>query len=79
VAMVLVSPVQSGISRAIETRADVDALRATNDPRSFVALQRSLAVRSLSDPTPPTAVQFWFGTHPTELQRAALARGRFSS
>ncbi len=76
VAMVLVSPVQSGISRAIETRADVDALRATTDPDSFVALQRSLATRSLSDPTPPAVVQFWFGTHPNVLERVALARSQ---
>ena len=56
--MLLVSPVQSGISRAIETRADLDALRATEDPHSFVALQRALAIRSLADPTPPAVVQF---------------------
>jgi len=79
VAMVLVSPVQSGISRTVEARADVAALRATTDPHSFVALQRSLAVRSLSDPTPPAAVQFWFGTHPTVLERVAIARSAFSA
>ena len=74
VGMLLVSPVQSGISRSIETRADVDALRATKEPVPFVALQRSLAVRSRSDPTPPALVQFWFGSHPTVLERVALAR-----
>jgi STE24 endopeptidase len=73
VAMVLISPVQSGISRAIETRADLDALRATEDPHSFVALQRALAIRSLADPTPPAVVQFWFGSHPTVLERTSLA------
>jgi STE24 endopeptidase len=74
VAMVLVSPVQSGISRAIETRADVDALRATNDPRPFVAIQRSLAVRSLTDPTPPSLLHWWFDSHPTVEERVALVR-----
>ncbi|WP_432479796.1 M48 family metallopeptidase [Nocardioides sp. GXQ0305] len=74
VAGLLASPVQSTISRLVETRADVDALAATDDPASFVALQRRLAVRSLADPTPPAWSQVWFGTHPTLLERVALAR-----
>lgn len=73
-ATVLASPVQNGISRQIETRADVDALTATNAPQPFVALQRRLAVRSLSDPTPPAWSQWWFGSHPTVLERIAIAR-----
>lgn len=76
VATLLASPVQSGISRRIEARADVDALAATNAPQPFVALQRRLAVRSLADPTPPAWAHWWFGTHPTVLQRIALARDR---
>ena len=74
VGALLVSPVQSGISRSIETRADVDALRATKAPVPFVALQRALAIRSRSDPTPPALVQFWFGSHPTVLERVGLVR-----
>lgn len=76
VATLLATPVQSGISRRIEARADVDALAATNAPQPFVALQRRLAVRSLADPTPPAWAHWWFGTHPTVLQRIALARDR---
>jgi STE24 endopeptidase len=74
VATVLTSPVQNGISRRIETRADVDALRATGDPEAFIALQQDLARRSLADPTSPAWSQFWFGSHPTTLQRVALAQ-----
>lgn len=70
----LVQPVQNGISRRIETRADVDALAFTQDPEAFVALQRRLAERSLADPTPPAWSQWWFGSHPTVLVRVALAR-----
>ena len=70
---VLAAPIEDGISRRIETRADVIALRATHDPGAFVALQKELAVRSLADPTPPAWSQWWFGTHPTVLQRIALA------
>jgi STE24 endopeptidase len=74
VATLVASPVQNGISRQIEIRADVDSLRATQDPESFIAMQRELALRSLADPTPPGWSQFWFGSHPTTLQRIAVAR-----
>ena len=62
------------MSREIETRADVDALRATHDPDAFIRMQRELAVRALADPTPPAWSQFWFGSHPTTLTRVAIAR-----
>ena len=69
----LSSPVENTISRQIETRADVDALQTTGDSDAFVAVQRQLALRSLSDPTPPRLSQFWFGSHPTGLTRIAIA------
>ena len=70
------SPVQSAISRQIETRADVGALMTTRDPEAFIDMQRTLAVRSLSDPTPPGWVQWWWGSHPTTLERIAVAARR---
>lgn len=73
VAVLLSSPVQNTISRQIETRADVGALEATDDPEAFVALQRQLALRSVADPTPPGWAHFWFGSHPTVLVRTAVA------
>ena len=73
VATLLASPLENAISRRIETRADVDALRTTGDPAAFVELQKELARRSLADPTPPAWSQFWFGSHPTVLRRIALA------
>lgn len=69
----LASPVQSTISRAVEARADRAALEATGDTEAFVEMQRQLALRSLADPTPPRWSQFWFGSHPTALQRIGLA------
>jgi STE24 endopeptidase len=71
---VLSSPVENGISRHVETRADVDALEATHDVAAFEAMQRQLAMKSLADPTPPGWSQFWFGSHPTALTRIAIAR-----
>lgn len=73
VGTLLASPVQNGISRQIETRADVDALVATRDPDAFIAVQRQLAIRSLADPDPPRLSFFWFGSHPRALTRIAIA------
>lgn len=74
VGSLLASPLQNTISRAVEARADRASLSATGDVHGFVAMQRRLALRSLSDPTPPPVSQFWFGSHPTSLQRIGLAR-----
>lgn len=73
-ATVATAPVQNGVSRRLEARADETALEQTNDPQAFVALQRRLALRSHADPTPPAWSQFWFGSHPTVLERIGLAR-----
>ncbi len=70
----LTAPVQNVISRQVETRADVDALRVTKEPTPFVELQRQLALRSVADPTPPAWSQWWFGSHPGVLTRIAIAR-----
>jgi len=74
VGTLLASPVQNTISRAIEARADRSALEATGDTGTFVAMQKQLALRSLSDPTPPAWSQFWFGSHPTALQRIGMGK-----
>ncbi len=74
VVSLLLSPVESTISRAVETRADVDALETTQDPGAFRALHVRLAERSLADPTPPAWRQVWWGSHPTVLERLALLR-----
>ncbi|MBI2244503.1 MAG: M48 family metalloprotease [Nocardioides sp.] len=71
---VLATPVENGISRQIESRADVDALGATHDAGAFIGVQRQLALHSLADPTPPGWSQWWFGSHPTTLTRIAIAR-----
>lgn len=73
IAAFLSAPIQNGISRVIETRADETALEVTNAPQAFIDLQRRLALRSHADPTPPAWSQFWFGSHPTVLQRIAVA------
>ena len=74
VGTVLSSPLTNGISRQIETRADVDGLLATRDTRAMVVTQERLATRALSDPSSPAWAQWWWGSHPTALERVAIAR-----
>jgi STE24 endopeptidase len=68
----LAAPVQNTVSRAVEARADRTSLEVTGDDQAFVDLQRSLAVHSLADPTPPRWAHVWFGSHPTLLERAGM-------
>jgi STE24 endopeptidase len=68
------TPLQNLVSRHIEARADVHALDLTGDPDAFVAMQRDLATTNLSDPDPPGAWQWFFGSHPTTAERVALAQ-----
>jgi STE24 endopeptidase len=63
------------LSRSVEARADTFALQLTDDPKGMIELQQQLADRNLSDPDPPGAFTFVFGTHPPAIDRigAALA------
>jgi Zn-dependent protease with chaperone function len=63
------------LSRDVEARADTFALELTDDPKGMIELQQNLADRNLSDPDPPDAYTFLFGTHPPAVDRigAALA------
>lgn len=61
------------LSRKVETSADAFALRLTNDPKSFIALQREFVRINLSEPDPPALSHFLFGTHPTASQRVGSA------
>lgn len=73
VGTLVATPVQNLVSRQIEARADVAALDLTEDPEAFIAMQRGLAGSNLSDPDPPAAWRWFFGSHPTAAERIALA------
>jgi STE24 endopeptidase len=66
------SPAENAVSRAIEARADRVSIATTHADATFVRMQRQLSLSSLADPTPPALSQFWWGSHPTVLQRAGL-------
>jgi STE24 endopeptidase len=61
------------VSRRVEARADAYALRLTDDPKAFVALERRLVTQNLGDPDPPRALSALFGTHPPAVERIGFA------
>ncbi|WP_246060377.1 M48 family metallopeptidase [Herbidospora galbida] len=71
---VLSGPAQNLVSRHIEARADAHALELTQDPVTFAAMQRNLAVRNISDLSPSPLEYVLYSSHPTSPQRIAMAR-----
>jgi Zn-dependent protease with chaperone function len=67
-------PLANAISRILEHRADAYGLRLTGLNDANARLFASFAERDYSDPDPPWLIQFWFGTHPTLVDRIAFAR-----
>jgi STE24 endopeptidase len=74
VGTLLATPVQNLVSRQIEARADLHALDLTQDPRTFIAMQRRLAESGLQEPSPPRVLHVLFGDHPTAAERVAMAQ-----
>lgn len=64
----------NGLSRRVEARADAFALRLTDAPAAQIALQRRLALRNVSDPSPSAVVTMLFATHPPVVERIGAAR-----
>jgi STE24 endopeptidase len=69
----LVTPLQNAVSRHIEANADWAALQAARDPDSQRDLFQKFATTSLEQPNPPTWSYLYFDTHPTLMQRIAMA------
>jgi STE24 endopeptidase len=66
------SPIQQGLSRKIEAHADAYALQLTHDPRTFIAMQKRLALSNLDHLDPNPVLSFWFDSHPTTMQRIEM-------
>jgi STE24 endopeptidase len=71
--ILLTQPLANAVSRRYEAEADWLALQATRDPASGVALDRNFVRTGLADPDPPAWVKLWYGTHPTPMERIAMA------
>jgi STE24 endopeptidase len=63
----------NAISRRYEAEADWVALEATRDPAAARGVFRSFSEESLAQPDPPAWSRPLFGSHPTLLERIAMA------
>jgi STE24 endopeptidase len=67
------APFTNVVSRRYEAEADWRSLNATHDPASTKRLFRSFEKTSLEEPNPPLWDYLWLETHPTLMQRIAMA------
>jgi STE24 endopeptidase len=74
--MLVTQPLANAVSRRYEAEADWLGLQATHDPAAFVSLERRFVTTSLADPDPPGWVSIWLGTHPTPMERIAMAESQ---
>jgi STE24 endopeptidase len=70
----LTAPIQNAVSRRYEAEADWRALNATHDPTAAQGLFQQFARTSLEQPNPPSWDYVLLETHPTLIQRIAMAR-----
>ena len=69
-----IKPFTNIASRWVERKADLLALRVTDDPDAFASAILKLYDYNLICAAPGRMWQFFFGTHPTGVQRVQLAR-----
>jgi STE24 endopeptidase len=70
----VVTPFGNAVSRRYEAEADWSALRATHDPQAAESVFRKFTHYDLVQPNPPLWSYLWIDTHPTVVQRIAMAR-----
>jgi STE24 endopeptidase len=68
------TPLANTISRRMEAEADWKALQVTRDPKSLEGLMVEFSKTGLGDPDPPAWSQLLLGTHPSLVDRVAMAR-----
>ena len=71
---VAITPLTNVVSRRYESEADWSALQAAKDPSAQRELFQEFARTSLEQPDPPTWSYLFFDTHPTLMQRIAMAQ-----
>jgi STE24 endopeptidase len=67
-------PLANAVSRRYEAEADWAALEATRDPEAARGLLRKFSLTGVSDPDPPGWAQAALATHPSLVERIAMAR-----
>ena len=71
---IAITPLTNVVSRRYESEADWSALRAAKSPGAQERLMEQFAETSLQQPNPPTWSYIFFDTHPTLMQRIAMAQ-----
>jgi STE24 endopeptidase len=66
-------PLQNAASRRYEAEADWLALVMTKDVKAAISLDRRLVLTSLGDPDPPAWTKLFLATHPSAIDRIAMA------
>jgi STE24 endopeptidase len=70
---IAVLPLENAVTRHIEAEADWVALETTKDPDAAVRLFEGFSTELLAEPKPPTWAYVMTETHPTIIQRLAMA------
>jgi len=68
------SPLQNYISRGMEKEADRVAVQLTGDVRAAVRLEVNLAVKNMSDVSPPAFIEWFSHSHPSALTRIQVVK-----
>lgn len=69
----LTAPLSSALSRQMESEADAFGISITGNPFAMARMFVSVSRIDLSDPDPPSIIQFFYGDHPTLRQRVDRA------
>jgi STE24 endopeptidase len=67
------SPIDSAISRHMESAADRFSLEATGDPQAAVSMEKKLAEDNLANPNPTRLGHVLFASHPDPISRIRMA------
>jgi STE24 endopeptidase len=73
VLQILALPVQNAVIRHLEAEADWVALETTEDPDAARGLFVGFSERALLDPSPPGWSYFLLESHPSVVERIAMA------
>jgi len=66
-------PLQTFVSRRFEREADRESLILTGDPKTFIKVEKQLAVKNLADVHPHPVFVWVFYTHPPVMERIRMA------
>lgn len=69
-----VTMISNQLSRRVEARADSFSLRLTDRPDAFISFEKGIALRNISDVTPPGLWHGLMGTHPTTMDRIGIGK-----